>query len=183
MNILNGARVVASGLVALVTASAVAHADPPGNPSANTASSSVSVVEPLTISRTADLEFGAFVRGPTFASQDTIEVPPNGGPAIYTPSTSFLPLPSVPPHVATFTITGEPGFEVVVTMPAAPIDLQAGALRLQSFSDDPALLTGYVVPPSGSVTYRVGGKLRVSEASAVTNGEHSVPFVLTVHYF
>lgn len=183
MSILHRVRLIAGGAIAALAMMQAASADPPGNPAVNTASSSVSVVEPLTISRTADLEFGAFVRGTTFNTNDTIEVPPNGGPAIYTPLTSFIPLSSVPPHVAAFTITGEPGFEVVVTMPTAPFDLQTGALRLQSFSDDPVLLTAYVLPPSGSVTYRIGGKLRVSSAPTVQSGEHSVPFVLTVHYF
>lgn len=175
----NGAAGIAVFAASMLASGA--YADTTGNPAADTSPAAVTVILPLTITRTGDLHFGSFVRGPTFANNDKINLVP-GSAAVYTPMTSFSPLPSDPPRVATFNIVGAPGYEVIVTQ-SGPVDMQAGALRVGTFRDDPDLGNSYVLPPSGTVSYRVGGEMRVTNAAAVTNGLHSTNFVLTVNYF
>jgi Domain of unknown function (DUF4402) len=172
---------LAGAVLAALSFAGPSAAQTTGNPAADAATASANVIIPLTIARTGDLHFGTFVRGSGYVSGSYIEVEPSG--TTYSPNAAaFAPLASDPPYVATFDITGAPDFEVIVTQ-SGPVDLQAGALRLTSFVDDPDLDNSYIIPPGGTVSYRVGGKLRVMNPALVAVGQYSAPFVLTVNYF
>ena len=141
------------------------------------ASSSAEVIQPLNIVKTADLYFGAFVNSGV-ALNDTIEIRDTDGVVTYNVSSHFQPIPSEPPHRATFLITGAPGYTVAVTRTATPISL-GGGMQVQALDEDPS--PGFTLPPGGLTLY-VGGRLRVTSPGLVTPGVYSAPFTATVSY-
>jgi len=144
-------------------------------------SASVTVAQPVHIERDADLYFGGFMRGPGFGTGDTIEVLSSGGAPNYSNVSHFIPIFSHPTHPAKFTISGAPGFDVSVQLPAPNLSIGAG-MRVQNIFADVPHGTAFTMPPSGSVDYFMGGRLQVMDGAAVTAGEHGASFTLTVNY-
>jgi Domain of unknown function (DUF4402) len=142
----------------------------------------VSVTVPITVTSGADLYFGAFTKGSTFNSGvPRIELEADGELS-YVPTSAFVPLPSAVPHIATFTISGAPNFDIVVDLPVGTFPLGAG-MQLRNLDTTAAFGNPHSLPPSGTETFPVGGVLRVHAPGSVTVGYFSVNFPVTVQYY
>lgn len=144
--------------------------------SANAPSSAL-VVLPLTITKTADLYFGAFMNA-GIANNDYIDINDTNGLVTYSAPSHFQPIPSDPPHRATFIITGAEGYDVMVTKTITPYAL-GGGMQVQTLDEEPSTP---VTLPAGPLTLYVGGRLKVINAVAVTPGTYTMPFSVTVEY-
>ena len=168
-------RIVAGILAVLISClPAAALADGVGD-------SSVRILMPLTVAPSANLQFGAFTKGGSFAVGDMIQIQSNSNTATYTPVGSFVPVHGPATHRASFLITGAPGFLIDVFLPVGVIDMAPGnKLQLLNLLPDgghgnPHPLAG------GSETYFVGGTLYVNDAT-VGPGTYSATFPVTVQY-
>jgi len=146
------------------------------SPSAN-----VQVVNPINVTKTSDLSFGAFVAGPGLGSDDDdwIDIQPSGVVS-YSDSAKFLTVPSRAPSPAKFTISGSPGFVVSVSVSSSR-DIPLGpSLKLQSLNLPQASGQSFTIGNSGVETYALGGRLRVT--GPLAQGKFSTQFTITVNY-
>lgn len=172
------------GGLAIVMLPSPASADETGNPAENGAAASVEVVEPLEIESESDLYFGAFIKGPTFASGNRIIVEGTTGDRS-TPGTlnSFHFLASYPHYRAMFRVSGVPNHEINIYYPTpANNDLGPG-MELQNINVHNAYSDPHSLPAgNGEELIPFGGTLKVTDAGNVQPGTYSAVFTVTVQY-
>jgi hypothetical protein len=128
-----------------------------------TATASAVIVEPVGISKTSSLSFGAFDPSTT----GTITVDTAG-----TRSANGVKLAGGSPSAAAFTISGQPGLSYTITYTGTSTTLRNGAdsLELAIISDLGGAATSAGAPVTagtlgaGPATLRIGGVLRVGTA-------------------
>ena len=156
-----------------------------------TANVYATIIAPLTITRTAHMNFGNIA---AYSGGGTVTLAPTGG---RTPSGSVgLPATTGTVGAASFDVTGEPLFtySIAITPPASPYLIGDGAstpntMEVSSLLGSPVAgsLTG-TLSGSGLQTIKVGAVLTVasgqvpgSYTSAVASGG-SGPFSVTINY-
>jgi hypothetical protein len=146
-----------------------------------TALATATVVSPLTITRTADLNFGNVIQTVP-ANPSTVILDPATGTASYTNATaSAIPAASAAITRATFTVTGTPGASYSISILPATLTLTGPgantmtATNFQSNPSTPGTLTG------GTSTLYIGAQLNLIANQAggtYTSGN----FTVTVNY-
>jgi hypothetical protein len=136
-----------------------------------TANASATIITPLSITKTLDLSFGNISVG-ALAGGTIALTAANARTATGTCSFQLLPVSTV----ATFDITGAPGANLLVTLPASStISNGAVTMTIDNYAHDaPATIVG------GALTFHVGGILNVNAAQAI--GAYTGTFDVTINY-
>ena len=146
------------------------------------ASATAKVIKALTIANTSNLEFGTFAGRNSEASTVVVDI--NGS------RTGTADLIGTDGVAGTFTITGEPGSIVSITLPSATVNLVgtgvavggtnmtigAGTWVTNQVSNSSVTLTA----DTGIVTLKVGATLAVGAAQQA--GPYSGTFSVSVNY-
>ena len=143
-----------------------------------TATSSATIVTPITITKDVDMNFG------NVAVQST-----TGGTVVMTPSgvrtkTGGVTLPATVGTVAaaSFTVTGESGYTFAITLPAGAVTISDGGsntMTVDNWTSDPTptgTLTG------GTATLNVGATLNVSAGQPAGTYTNASDLSVTVNY-
>ena len=144
--------------------------------SSATATASATIITPISISKTADMNFGNIA-----VSAST------GGTVILAPAgtrttTGSVSLPATTGTVtaAAFTVTGQGSYTYAITLPTtATLTDGTHNMTVSSFTSTPSS-TGTL--SAGTQNLTVGGTLTVSAAQAVNVYTTSSPFTVTVAY-
>jgi hypothetical protein len=142
-----------------------------------TATSSATILTPISIDQTADMNFGNVAVQSTTAG--TVILSATGVRS----TTGGTTLPATAGTVATaaFTVSGEDGYTYAITLPSSPLTISSGAnnMTVSSFTSLPSgtgTLTG------GSEEITVGATLNVAAAQASGTYISGTPFNVTVNY-
>jgi len=139
------------------------------------ATASATIVGPIAITKTADLNFG------------NLAVNTNAGTAVITADAAqtvsttggVTKVAGVPPTNAQFTVTGVAGYGFTISVPASVV-LNSGAnnmtLTLASTPSSPSILTG------GTATIYVGGSLAVGASQPSGTYKNTTDLKVTVNY-
>jgi hypothetical protein len=143
-----------------------------------TASTSATIVTPIAISKTVDMDFG-----------NVAVLGTSGGTVILTPAgtrtkTGGVTLPATTGTVsaASFTVTGATGYTYAITLPSSDITLSDGAthtMTVGTFTSNPSgtgTLTG------GTSTLTVGATLNVSAGQVAGAYTNAADLAVTVNY-
>lgn len=141
-----------------------------------TATASATIITPIAISKTVDMNFG------------NIAVSGTGGTVVLAPagtrtSTGGVTLPVVAGTVAaaSFTVTGLSTYTFSISLPSSPITITSGSntMTVGTFTSNPAT-TGTLT--GGTATVNVGATLNVGASQAAGTYTSGTPFTVTVNY-
>lgn len=138
------------------------------NSATTTASTTATVVTPITISKTVDLSFGKIVPG--VSSGTVVLAPANNARAV----TGGTTLGNSPGAAATFTVSGQVDATYSITLPGSAITLSDGSehtMTAGTFTSDPTP-TG-TLSGAGSGTLKVGGTLNVDTSTNNPTGTYT----------
>ena len=142
-----------------------------------TATSSATIITPIAISKSIDLNFGNVAVSPSLAG--TVQL----SPASTRTAGGGVTLPVVTGTVsaAKFTVTGAAGSTFSISLPAAPITLTSGAntMTVGSFTSNPTP-TGTLT--AGTQDVYVGATLNVAAGQAAGVYTNATGLVVTVNY-
>ena len=164
-------RIAAFALI-LLAAGATANAQ-----SSATATATATIVTPITITKTADMNFG------NVAVQTG-----TGGTVVMSPAgvrsaTSGVTLPGTAGTVsaASFTVNGQTGYTYAITLPASVTITGAASnvMQVTNFTSTPSL-TGNLT--AGTETLNVGATLNVDPGQTPGLYVSATPFTVTVNY-
>ncbi len=142
-----------------------------------TATASATIVTPISIAKTVDMNFGnVAVQSSTGG---TVVLAPDGSRL----ATSCVTLPVVNGTVAaaSFTVEGQGSYTYAITLPASALTISNGSnnMTVSAFSSAPSE-TGTLI--AGSQTLTVGATLNVGAAQAPGTYISATPFNVTVNY-
>jgi hypothetical protein len=142
-----------------------------------TATASATIVSPIAISKTVDMNFGNVASG---AALGTVVLTPAGSRS----ATGGVTLPATTGTVtaASFTVTGTAGYTYAITLPAAALTITSGgpSMTVDTWTSTPTP-TGTLT--LGTSTLTVGATLHVGANQAA--GVYGIPaetFTVTVNY-
>ncbi len=145
--------------------------------SSATAPASATIVTPITITKTTDMNFGNVAV--QAATGGTVVMTPAGSRS----ATLGVTLPGTPGTVsaASFTVNGEAGYTYAITLPVSVTisDNASHSMTVNTFTSTPTptgLLTG------GTQTLDVGATLNVAAGQAAGTYTSGTPFTVTVNY-
>ncbi|ASO07427.1 DUF4402 domain-containing protein [Arenibacter algicola] len=143
------------------------------------ASATATVVAPIAISKTTDMNFGNVAV--SSLNSGTVVLAPAGTRT--TTGDATTPATSGTVSAASFSITGESGYTYAITLPSSAITLEANAgansMTIGSFTSDPdatGTLTG------GAETVNVGATLNLSAGQAAGVYNSTSALTVTVNY-
>lgn len=143
------------------------------------ATATATVVTPIAISKTADMNFGNVAV--SSSNSGTVVLAPAGTRT--TTGEATLPASSGTVSAASFNITGESGYTYSIGLPSGSITLetgdQANSMLINSFTSDP---DGTGTLTAGSETVNVGATLNLSAAQAAGVYTSSSDITVTVNY-
>ncbi len=142
-----------------------------------TATATALVLEPLTISATTQLDFGSFA---ATTGADVI-VAQNNTRSV---SGAGVFLIGGTPTAAVFTITGEAGRNIDVTLPTLPITLTgsvSGTMDITAISSSIPAGTN-AIPVGGTTTLQMGATLTVGTAQAAGTYTNNTDLTVTINY-
>jgi len=141
-----------------------------------TANASATIITPITITNTADMNFGNVAVN---ATPGTVVITPAGVRSV----TGGCTLPAVAGTVsaAAFTVTGVPDATYSITLPAAATTITSGAnnMTVDTWTSSPTptgTLTG------GTENLTIGATLNVAGGQAPGVYTSATPFTVTVNY-
>ena len=149
----------------------------------NTASSSATIIRPVTVANGGALAFGTIIRPSTGTTTYAVAAADaarsvNGSDGLYLASTSSTN--------ASFTITGEGGYAITVAIPAtfSLTDSSSNSLTVTTSNDMTGAAGSQALSGSlgaaGNLTVKVGGSVPVTSTTAT--GTYSGSFALTATY-
>lgn len=142
-----------------------------------TATASATIITPISISKTADMNFGNVAVSATVAG--TVVLAPAGTRT----STAGVTLPASAGTVAAaaFTVTGSGSSTYAITLPTLAHTISSGGnnMTVTSFTSTPS---GTGTLSSGTQDITVGATLNVSAAQAPGTYTSGTPFSVTVNY-
>ena len=145
-----------------------------------TATSSGTIVSPIAISKTDDMNFGNVAVN---ANAGTVVLTPAGTRPTVTGGVS-LPANTGTVAAASFTVTGATGYTYAISLPSThTVSFGANNMTVNAFSSTPTVAAGGVLT-AGSETLLVGATLNVSGSQAAGTYTSAVlsPFTVTVNY-
>jgi len=142
-----------------------------------TAAASATIITPIAISKTADMNFGNIAV--SASSGGTVILAPAGTRT--TTGNVSLPATTGSPAAASFTVTGQGSYTYAITLPttATLTDGASHTMTVGTFTSNPSS-TGTL--SSGTQTLTVGATLTVAAGQAVATYTTSSPFTVTVGY-
>jgi hypothetical protein len=142
-----------------------------------TANASATIVSPIAISKTIDMNFGNVAAS---AALGTVILPPVGVRS----ATGGVTLPATTGTVAaaSFTVTGTAGYTYAITLPVAALTITSGgpSMTVDTWTSNPTPTATLV---GGTSTLTVGATLHVGANQAA--GVYGIPaetFTVTVNY-
>jgi hypothetical protein len=150
------------------------------NSASATASGSATIIQPLTISKTADLGFGTIVK-PT-SGTSTVTVSATGNSRTITGAGNAAAANAAGVSSAAFLVQGEGAQHFSISVPAS-FAMTSGTNTLTVTTSNPTGATGLLsgsLGQTGSLTLGVGGSFTLT--SATKSGAYSGNFVVTVQY-
>lgn len=143
-----------------------------------TATATATIVTPIAISKTSDMNFGNVAVQSTTAG--TVVLPPSATPTRTTTGGVTLPATAGTVTAAAFTVTGEDGYTYSITLPSSvTITDNTNSMTVNAFTSSPSA-TGTLT--GGSQTLYVGATLNVAAAQPAGEYVSSTPFNVTVNY-
>jgi hypothetical protein len=143
-----------------------------------TATAYATVVTPIAISRTADLNFGIFASGSTLG---TVVVPISGPRT----KTGGVVLPAgiiTTVNPAGFTVTGQPSYNYSISFPSSTNTLSNGTTTMTLDTFVHSAGTTPQLNSSGTQSFTVGATLNVAADQAAGDYVSQTPFVVQVVY-
>ncbi len=142
-----------------------------------TASSSATIVTPIAISKTVDMNFGNVAVSASTAG--TVVLAPAGTRTATGGVT--LPVTSGTVAAASFNVTGEGVYTYSITLPSSSLTIASGSnsMTVNTFTSSPSA-TGTLT--AGSQTLTVGATLNVGAAQPSGTYTSASPFSVTVNY-
>ena len=142
-----------------------------------TANASATIVTPIAISKTVDMNFGNVA---VSATAGTVVLTPAGSRSL----TGGVTLPTIAGTVAaaSFNVTGANNYTYTITLPSTALTITSGAntMSVNSFTSNPA--TPGTLSATGSQTLNVGATLNVNASQAAGTYTSGTPFTVTVNY-
>jgi hypothetical protein len=143
------------------------------------ATASATIIAPITLTRTANLDFGNVVTSPVAG---TVTLDPAG---VRTAGGGAAVLAAQPGSVsvATFTVGGTVGWTYAITLPASVTIDDAGAgvaMTVDTFTSTPDATS--IIPAGGTETLSVGATLNVGVSQVAGLYTSATPFTVTVNY-
>ena len=142
-----------------------------------TANVSVTLVTPIAISKTLDMNFGNVAVN---SSGGTVVLPPSGVRTITGGVT--LPVVAGSPAAASFTVTGLAAYTYTITLPISAVTLSDGASHTMSVTTFTSTPSGTGTLSSGTQTLLVGATLTVGASQVAGTYTSTSPFTVTVNY-
>lgn len=165
-------------LVVLAAASVIGTSAIAQQSSTATAGVSATIITPISISKTADMNFGNIAV--STGSGGTVILAPGGS---RTPSGGVsLPATTGSPSAASFTVTGEGSYTYAITLPSSAVSIDDNASHTMDVTAFTSTPTPTGTLSSGTQTLNVGATLTVGAAQAVGTYSADVPFDVTVNY-
>jgi hypothetical protein len=142
-----------------------------------TADASATIITPISISKTADMNFGNIAV--SASAGGTVILAPAGTRT--TTGNVTLPATTGSPAAAAFTVTGQGNYTYSITLPSSATlsDGQSHTMSVGSFTSTPSS-TGTL--SSGTQNITVGATLTVAAGQATGTYTTSSPFTVTVNY-
>ena len=143
-----------------------------------TASTTATIITPIAIAKTVDMNFGNIAVSPTIAG--TVILPTTGARTL----TGGVTLPVVTGTVtaASFNVTGDGTSTYSITLPSSSITLTgvpSGTMAVQSFVSNPS---GTGTLTAGAQTIKVGATLTVGAAQPAGVYTNAAGLFVTVNY-
>ena len=143
-----------------------------------TASTTATIITPIAITKTVDMNFGNIAVSPTLGG--TVVLPTAGSRTL----TGGVTLPVVTGTVtaASFTVTGEGSSTYSITLPSSAITMNgpsSATMTVQNFVSNPS---GTGTLSSGSQQIKVGATLNVTAAQAAGTYTNTSGLFVTVNY-
>ena len=146
-----------------------------------TASVSATIVTPISISKTNDMNFG---RVAVTSTAGNVILAPAGTRS----TTGGVTLPStggtsdVSPAI--FTVSGTANYTYSITLPSTDVTISNGSatMTVNTFTSSPTVASGGTLDGSGDQTLQVGATLHVSANQAAGLYTSATPFTVTVNY-
>ncbi len=141
------------------------------------ASASATIISPITITKTIDLDFGNVAAS---GAAGTVVIDPAG--ARTTTGGASLPVLTGTVSSASFDVAGQALYTYAITLPAAAITISNGAnnMTVGTFTSTPTA-TG-TLDAGGTQTVTVGATLNVGASQASGLYTSGTPFDVTVNY-
>ncbi len=145
--------------------------------SSATATASATIITPISIAKTADMNFGNIAV--SSSAGGTVVLAPAGTRT--TTGSVTLPATAGSPAAASFTVTGQGNYTYSITLPstATLTDGASHTMTVGTFTSNPSS-TGTL--SSGTQTVSVGATLTVGAAQTPGTYTTSTPFTVTVNY-
>jgi hypothetical protein len=142
-----------------------------------TATASATILTPISIAQTADINFGNVAI--QSATSGTVVLSSSGNRS--TTGGTTLPTTAGTVSTAAFTISGEDGYSYAITLPSSPLTISSGSntMTVSSFTSSPSA-TGTLTGGSENIT--VGATLNVAAGQASGSYVSGTPFNVTVNY-
>jgi hypothetical protein len=143
-----------------------------------TATASATIITPISITKTQDLNFGNVAV--SASAGGTVVMAPAGTRS--TTGSVSLPATTGSPAAAQFTVSGQGNYTYSITLPSTSTEIDDNAshtMQVDNFTSNPAT-TGTL--SSGTQTLTVGATLNVGAAQATGTYTSDVPFQVTVNY-
>jgi spore coat protein U-like protein len=167
----------------LIAAAAVAAAAPAMAQSSSTASvtGTMNVTQPLQLSKTTDLTFGTIMRPASGSGNVSIDAT-TGARTVTGNASGVTGGSNATPTRAAFTVSGEGGMNITVTVPSS-MNMTRGGLDPITVSLNSTMGGGQLSGSAGSTgtaSFGVGGQLAISNTTPT--GAYSGTFNVTVAY-
>jgi hypothetical protein len=145
-------------------------------PNSATATATATVVAPLSINKTGDLNFGSFsaAAAGTVIIDNAATISATGGVVLINGGAGST--------VATFTIAGQSGLDITLGLPALPITLTSGGNTMDITALDSSIPAGTYTLAAASTTLTVGGTLDVAAAQPAGVYTNAGSLIVTVNY-
>lgn len=141
------------------------------------ATASATIVTPISIAKTVDMNFGNVAVSPTNAG--TVVLAPAGTRTL----TGGVTLPVVPGTVtaATFKVDGQGNYTYAITLPSSALTITSGSntMTVTTFTSNPS---GTGALSAGTQNVNVGATLNVGAGQAAGTYVSLTPFDVTVNY-
>jgi len=145
-----------------------------------TAAASATIITPISITKTVDLNFGNIAVSATTAG--TVILDPTGSRSTGGGGGVTLPATTGSPTAASFDVAGAASFTYAITLPSSSVNITSGlnTMAVSTFTSSPSA-TG-LLSSGGTQTLTVGATIAVAAGQAPGTYTNSTALPVTVNY-